>query len=230
MTHAPGAGSIALIIYLQYVQHPTTEIRLPPKCQDDNLLSLWWSLLLLLLLLILLLLSFSVPIGCSLVTSMQQQILLVHDSSRCISLTEWNALNTNSVQQLRNCSTTNRYICVLLYNSLCKICMSVISRGDSWYSVRALDYLPTGRAIDPAPGACIWFITNSSHSIRLSPAQYSLTVQNRGLKHQSFHFLLFPFITVWWTCLKRLIWHIDHPHLTDQCDYLGVLCAECFVI
>ena len=35
--------------------------------------------------------------------------------------------------------------------------------------------------IDPAPGHDS--SQNSSHSPMLSPAQYSLTIQNRGLKH-----------------------------------------------
>ena len=46
-----------------------------------------------------------------------------------------------------------------------------------------LDCWPTGQAIDPAPRA--WFI-NLSHLPMLSTAQYSLTVQNFGLKQQSF--------------------------------------------
>ena len=50
--------------------------------------------------------------------------------------------------------------------------MSLLTRRHPWYSGSALNYKPTGRASDPAPGA--WFITNSSHSPRLSPAQYSL--------------------------------------------------------
>ena len=43
----------------------------------------------------------------------------------------------------------------------------------------------TGQAIDPVPGAC--FIAKFISLAQAVPGQvYSLTVQNRGLKHQSF--------------------------------------------
>ena len=59
-------------------------------------------------------------------------------------------------------------------------------RGRPWYSDSALDYWSTGRAIDPAPGA--WFITKFISLTQVVPAQFSLTVQNRGLRRQSFHY------------------------------------------
>ena len=58
------------------------------------------------------------------------------------------------------------------------------SQGHPWCSGSELDYWPTGRVIDPAPGA--WFITKFILFAKVVPAQHSLTVQNRGLKHQSF--------------------------------------------
>ena len=62
---------------------------------------------------------------------------------------------------------------------------------EAQYSGSALDYFPTGRAIDPSPGAWRDMIDNESHLI--SPGcprtTLALQVQNRGLKHHSFQLL-----------------------------------------
>ena len=51
------------------------------------------------------------------------------------------------------------------------------------------------RATYSAPGA--WFITK----VRFSPAQYSLTVQHRGLKHQSFIYVICVYVYIYNMCL-----------------------------
>ena len=57
-------------------------------------------------------------------------------------------------------------------------------RGQLWHSGNTLDCSSTGQAIDPAAGA--WLISKFISLAKVSPAQYSHTVQNYGHKHHSF--------------------------------------------
>ena len=62
----------------------------------------------------------------------------------------------------------------------------IVQISNPQYSCNALDCWSTGWVIYPAPGA--WFITKLISVAKVAPAQYSLTMQNRGLKQHSFHF------------------------------------------
>ena len=104
----------------------------------------------------------------------------------------------------------------------------LLGGGHPWHSGTALDCWPTGRVIDPAPGE--WFIINSSHSPRLSPAQYNLTVQTRDLKHHSlFLIMVFSATSSLFSILRPCIlyYRVQNVNL----EAVGSNCAsKCLVV
>ena len=63
---------------------------------------------------------------------------------------------------------------------------------------------------------------NSSHQPRLSPAQYGLTVQNCGLKHQSFH-VIFSILLLSRVLLLSLVYCVLHQYSVIYGQYIVIL-------
>ena len=84
----------------------------------------------------------------------------------------------------------------------------------------------------PAPGA--WFITKSSHWPRLSPAQYSLTVQNNSLNHhhtfiQSMNRICvccsLPPVHIATVLQQRFIWTRHDCNISQPATFLNPCCT-----